>query len=95
LQPIGIDPDTHCVFAQAEHRYRADAIDSQDGVLDFQIGVVGDEQRIARMIRREEVNHHHQIWRALGDSDAELTHFGRQPRLRDRNPVLHLHLCDI
>ena len=41
------------------------------------------------------MHHHHQVGRSFGDRDADVTHIGRQPRLRDRDAVLHLHLRDI
>ena len=49
----GIEPDLHRVVARAEHGDRADAIDAGQHVLDLDVGVVGDEERIARLVRRD------------------------------------------
>ena len=95
LQAIRIEPDAHRIVAAAEHRDRADAVDPGQRVLDLQGRVVGDEQRVARAVGRDEMHDHHQVGRALVDGDADRPHVGRQPRLRDRHAVLHLHLRDI
>ena len=95
LQPVGIEPDAHRIVAAAEHDDRADAVDAGQRVGDLDGGVVGDEQRVARLVRRIEVHDHHQVGRALVDGDADVAHVGRQARLRDGDAVLHLHLRDI
>src|SRR5262245_17720395 len=53
------------------------------------------EQGVARLVGRVEVHDHHQIGRALGDGHTDVAHLGRQPRLGDAEPVLHLHLRDV
>ena len=58
-------------------------------------GIVGDEERVARLVGRIEVHDHHQVGRGLGHGDADVAHVGRQPRLGDRHAVLHLHLGDV
>ena len=58
-------------------------------------GVIRDEQRVARLVRRIKVHDHHQVGRALVHGDADIAHVGRQARLRDGDAVLHLHLRDI
>ena len=95
LQAIRIEPHPHRIIAAAEHRDRADAVDAGQRIGHFQRRVVGDEQRIARLVGRIEVHDHHQIGRGFVDRDADIAHVGRQPRLRDGDPVLHLHLRDI
>ena len=92
LQPVGIEPDAHRIVAAAEHRDRADALDAAQHVDDVDAGVVGDEQRVARLVGRIQVHDHHQVGRGLGDRHADVAHVGGQPRLRDRHAVLHLHL---
>ncbi len=64
-------------------------------VLDLKRRVVGDEQLVARLVRRIEVHDHHQVGRRLGDGDADVAHVRRQARLRDRHAVLDLHLRDV
>src|SRR5262249_23809094 len=49
----------------------------------------------ARLVGRIEVHDHHQVGRGLVDDDADLAHVLGQSRLRDRDPVLHLHLRDV
>ena len=65
LQAVGIEPDAHRVVAAAEHGDRADAVDAGQRVRDLERGVVGDEQRVARLVRRIEMHDHHQVGRAL------------------------------
>ena len=65
LQAIGIEPDAHRIVAAAEHGDRADAVDAVQHVDDADVGVVGDEQRVARFVRRVEMHDHHQVGRAL------------------------------
>ncbi len=95
LHPVGIEPDPHGIVAAAEHDERTDAIDACQSVLDFDRGVVGDEQRVARFVGREQMHDHHQVGRTLGHGDADIAHVSRQARLRDGDPVLHLNLRDI
>ena len=95
LQPVGIEPDAHRIVAAAEHGDRADAVDAGERVGHFERGVIGDEQRVARLVRRIKVHDHHQVGRGLADGDADVAHVGRQARLRDRDAVLHLHLRDV
>ena len=95
LQAIRIEPHPHRIVARAEHGDRADAVDAGDRVGHFKRGVVGDEQRVARLVGRIKVHDHHQIGRAFLHDDADIAHVRRQPRRRDGDAVLHLHLGDI
>ena len=95
LQAVGIEPDAHRIVAAAEHGDRADAVDAVQHIGDLHVGVVGDEERVARLVGRVEVDDHHQVGRGLGDGDADVAHVRRQPRLGDGHAVLHLHLRDI
>ena len=95
LQAVGIDPDAHRVIAAAEDGDRANPVNAGENVGDRERRVIRDEQRIARVVGRVEVDHHHQIGRLFGHSHPDVAHLARQARLRDGNPVLHLHLRDI
>ncbi len=95
MQPVGIEPNAHGVVAAAEDGDRADSIDAVEDVGDLQVGVVRDEECVARLVGRVEVDDHHQIGRRLGDGHTDVAHIGRQARLGDGDPVLHLHLRDI
>ena len=95
LHAIGIEPHPHGVVACAEHGDRADAVDARDRVGHFERGVVGDEQRVARLVRRVEVHDHHQVGRRLLHGDADIAHVGGQARVGDGDAVLHLHLGDV
>jgi hypothetical protein len=95
LQAIGIKPYPHRVIAAAENRDRSDAVDPRQRIGDFERGVVGNEQRIARFIGRIQMHDHHQVGRRLAHGDADIAHVTWQPRLRDRDPVLNLNLSDI
>ena len=95
LHAIGIEPHPHGVVACAEHGDRADAVDARDRVGHFERGVVGDEQRVTRLVRRVEVHDHHQVGRRLLHGDADIAHVGGQARVGDGDAVLHLHLGDV
>src|SRR5581483_6792496 len=95
LQAVGVEPDAHGVVAGAEHDQRADAVDARDRVGDLDGGVIRYEQGVARVVRRIEVHDHHDVGRALVHRHADVTHVGRQARLRDGDAVLHLHLGDV
>ena len=95
LQAVGIEPDAHRIIAAAEHRDRADAVDAGERIGHFERGVVRYEQSVARFVGRIKMHDHHQIGRAFGDVDADVADVGRQPRLRDGDAVLHLHLGDV
>ena len=95
LQPVRVEPDAHGVVAAAEHGDGAHAVDAAQHVLHLHVGVVGDEQRGARLVGRVEVHDHHQVGRGLVDRDADVAHVQRQPRRGDRHAVLHLHLRDV
>jgi hypothetical protein len=95
LQAVGIEPDLHGEVARAEHGDRAHAFEPRQHVLDLQVGVVRQEDRIARLVGREQVHHHQDVGRGLGDGDADLLHGERQARIGDGDAVLHLHLGDV
>ncbi len=63
LQAIRIEPHPHRIVAGAEYDDRADAVDAGDRIRHFKGGVIGDEQRIARLVGRIEMHDHHQIRR--------------------------------
>ena len=95
LQAIGIEPDAHRVVARPERGDGSDAVDAAEHIGDFGLGVVRDEQRVARLVRGIEVHDHHQVGRALGRGDADIAHVRRDARQRDGDPVLNLHLRGI
>ncbi len=95
LQTVGIEPHPHRIIAAAEYGDRTYAVDPGQRIGDFERGVVGDEQCVARFVGRIKVHDHHQVGRGFGDRDADIAHVGRQPRLRDGDAVLHLHLGDV
>ena len=78
LQPVGVEPDAHREIAAAEHRDRADAFDAGHRILDLERRVVGNEQRVARFVRRVDVHDHHQVGRRLGDGDTDIADVRRQ-----------------
>ena len=94
-QPLRVEPDPHRIVAAAEYGDRADAVDAGQRILDLERREIGDEQRVARAVRRIEMHDHHQVGRALVDRDADVAHVGGQPRRRGGDAVLHLHLRDI
>jgi hypothetical protein len=95
FQPLRIEPDPHRIVAATEHRDRSDAVDAGERVLDLERREIGNEQRVARTVRRIKMHHHHQVGRALAHRDADVAHVGGQARRRGGDAVLHLHLRDI
>ncbi len=70
----------------------ADAVEAGEHVLDVDGGVVRDVLLVERTVRRDQVDHQHQVGRLLAHRDAEALHLLRQSRDRDRDAVLHQHL---
>src|SRR5262249_39068692 len=95
LQSIRIEPGAHRIVAAAEHDQRADPINARDGVGDLDGGVVGNEQGIARFVRRVKVHDHHQVGRALVYLHADIAHIHWQAGLGNCDTILTLHLGDI
>ena len=95
LQAVRIEPDAHRIIAAAEHGDRADAVDAGERIGDFERGVVRNEQGIARLVGRIKMHDHHQVGRGFCHRDADIADVGRQPRLRDGDAVLDLHLGDV
>ncbi len=88
----GIEPHPHGVVACAEHDRIPDPIEAGQDVLDVHGHVVGDVLLVERSIRRDEVDHHHQVGRLLAHRHADALHLVRQSRHRHRHAVLHQHL---
>ena len=91
-QPIGVEPHAHAVFARAEHLDRANAADPRQLVLHLQVRVVRQVEHVVALVRRDEVDDHDEVGRRLLGRHADALHVLRQPRLRLRHAVLHLHL---
>ncbi len=95
LQAVGIEPHPHRIVAGAEHDDRADAVDAGHRVGHFERGVIGDEQRVARLVGRIQVHDHHQIGRAFCTVTPILRTSAGSRGCGDGDAVLHLHLRDI
>ncbi len=91
-QAVGIEPHPHAVLAGAEDLHAADAADAGQLVLHPQVGVVREVEHVVALVRRDEVDDHHQVGRGLLGRHADALHFRRQPRQRLRDAVLHLDL---
>ena len=94
-QLLGIQPQPHRIVAGAEDRQVADARQPGQLVLDLQRDVVAQIERIAALVGRINRDAQRDVRRRLLHHDALALHVQRQQRLRDRHPVLHLHLSDI
>ncbi len=88
----GIEPDPHRIVARAEHDGVAHAVDARDDVLDVDGRVVRDVLLVQAAVRRDQVDHEHQVGRFLAHRHADALHLVRQARQRDRDAVLHQHL---
>ena len=90
--PVGIEPQPHRVVARAEHLDVADAVEPQKLIADLQRRVVGDVELIERVVGRQHEHDHQDVGRVLAGDDAVALHLLGQPRLRDRDAILHQHL---
>ncbi len=86
---LRIEPDPHRIVARAEQLHLADALDAREPVLDVQHRVVAQIRHIVAVVRRQQVNDHRKVRRALDGGDAQRADFRRQARFGLRHPVLH------
>jgi hypothetical protein len=86
---LRVEPDAHGVVAAAEDLHLAHAFDARERVLHVQHRVVAQVVDVVAVVRRDEVDHHRQVGRALDGRDAEPAHFLGQARLGLRDAVLH------
>ena len=91
-EAIWIEPDAHAELAGAEHLCAAYTWNARELVLHAQVGVVGEIEVVVALVGRDEVDDHDEVGRRLLGDDADALHFGRQPRQRLGDAVLHLHL---
>ena len=91
-EPVRIEPDADRVFAGAEELDVADAVEAQQLVADADRGVVRDVELVVAVVRRQHVNDHHQVGRALARGHAEPAHLVRQARRRRGDAVLDQHV---
>ena len=91
-QAIRIEPHPHAVFAAAEHLHLADTGDAPQLVAHLELREVRQVEHVVAVVRRDQVHDHQQVGRRLLGGHADALHFGRQPRQRLGDTVLHLHL---
>ena len=90
-----VEPDAHRILPLPEDLRVADPRQPRDLLLQLHIGVVRDENLIVRVVRRIQIDREHEIARRGADADSLRYDFGRQQRLRELDPVLHIDLIDI
>ena len=91
----GIDPDPHRIIARAEQLHVADAVDPAQAIAHLRQRVIGDIAAIERAVGRDQVHHHQEVRAGLARDDAQALHVLGQTRHRNRDAVLHQHLCRI
>ena len=89
---VRIEPQPHRIVAGAEHLDVADAVEAQQLVAHLQQRIVGDIELVKAVVRRQHEYDHQDVGAVLAGDDAVALHLFRQPRLRDRDAVLHQHL---
>ena len=87
---VRVQPDAHRVVARAEYRHVGQAGQALELVDDVDRAVVGQEQRVARIVRRGQDHHVQDVDRALLHDDAVAPHFVGQARQRDLHAVVDL-----
>ncbi len=65
------------------------ASSAHEHVFHMQRGLVRDVEKVAAIVRRAQMDDHHEVGRLLDHLDAERPHLFGQPRRGDRNSVLH------
>ncbi|MEY9717746.1 hypothetical protein ABIA22_000236 [Sinorhizobium fredii] len=89
---LRVEPDTKRILALAEQDDVADAVETDEQVANAGARVIGDIELVVAVVRRQQVNDHHQVGRALGRGDPDAPDILRQARLGNRDAVLHEHL---
>ena len=89
---VGIDPDSHAVFASTEDLSVADTGDPGQPVPHLQVREVRQVQHVVARVGRHQMDQHQEIGRRLLGHDADALHFLREARQCLRDPVLDLHL---
>src|SRR6516225_394435 len=92
---VGIEPDAHGVLAGALELDIADTVQAREHVLHVQGCVVRQVQRVARFVRRVEVNGHKYAGYRLADLHSQVLDVLRQARQCILHAVLGQHLRDV
>ena len=90
-----VEPDTHRIATLAEDADAAHARHALQCVEHVDVGVVREEERVARAVGRAQVRHEREVGRLLVDRDAEAAHLLGQARLRHRHAVVDVHRRDV
>ncbi len=94
-EAVGIDPEPHRVLALAEHHDVADARHALDRVLDVDVEVVAQEERVVRALLREHADRHDEPGRLLLDRDAGRADLGGHAAERLIDAILHVDGGDV
>src|SRR5713101_16172 len=94
-QDVRLDPDAHGVVGGAEEEHLAHAAHPVQRVVDVDVGVVGEEERVVPLIGRVQSEDDQRQARRLAVGEAELIDVRRQVRLRLRHAVGHVDLVDV
>jgi len=86
----GVNPEAHGVLAFAEDLGVADSGDPAERILDIDVDVIGDELFGEAVVGGIEAEHKDEIGARLGDGDAGVLNFLRQPALRCGDAVLYI-----
>ena len=87
-EPVGLHPDAHRVLARTENADASHAGDTRHRIVDVDIGVVRQEGRIIRSLRREQHEHSKRRRCGLLDRHAKVPNVLRQLRASLRLPHL-------
>ncbi len=89
-EPLGIEPDAHRIAPLAEDVDVADAGHALERIEHVDQREVGEEERVARAVRREQIGHQRELGRLLAHGDAEPANLLGQARQGDRDAVVHV-----
>ena len=76
---VRIEPDAHRIVAGAEDQRLADARQARQLVLDLQVGVVAQIERVIGLVRRKQIDDHGEVGRLLLGGHALAHHSLWQP----------------
>ncbi len=94
-QPVGVEPDPHAVVQGGEQLRLADARHAGDRVENVDRHVIVEEERVAGLVRRVELDHLKDRRGALADRQSLLIDFRRQLGLGEIDPVLDVDRVDV
>ena len=94
-EQIRLDPDPHGVIARSEKPHLAHARNTVEHIVDVDVCVVSEEERVISFVGREERDDERRKSGRLAQSDTKLVDIAWKVRLSLREPILDVYLIAI